>query len=288
LTRRELFILMRPLSPSMKKLLPVVLLLLTGCAALTRSSRPLISANPQQIHAQAADNYRRLQSFRGNGRLIIDSPEVQLAAAATVLTQQPDSMFIKVEATFGVDAGFFFADRKRFESYSPFENTYFFGDVNHMEQLLLFRMKVNYDEMLSGITGAMLPAFDSTFVMTVDEGSYRFEGRREAWRVTYWIDPKHGGVIKAEQHDSTGALYSRQTFRRFHKTNGIWLPQWLQLDRPGARERFTIFYNRVTVNAKIAPADFSLRVPASAARIDLSAPIVEPEVPHSQPQDQQP
>lgn len=270
----------------MKKFLPLALCLLAGCAAF-RSSRPLVPTDPQQVYFKVAENYRRVQSFRGNGRLIIDSPEMQLAAAATVLTKQPDSMFIKVEATFGVDAGFFFADRKRFESYSPFENTYFFGDVNHMDQLLLFRMQVNYDEMLSGITGAMLPPFDSTFVMTIDNDNYRFEGKREAWRVTYWIDPKRGAVTKAEQHDSTGALYSRQTFRRFHKTEGVWLPQWLQLDRPTTRERFTIFYDRVAINTKIDAASFSLRVPASAAHINLAAPVDTLHLPNSQPQEQQ-
>lgn len=271
----------------MKNILPLALCLLSGCAALTRSSRPLAPADPQKIYAQVADNYRRLQSFRGNGKLIIDSPQMQLAAAATVLTQQPDSMFIKVEATFGVDAGFFFADRKRFESYSPFENTYFYGDVNHMEQLLLFSMTVSYDEMLSGITGAVLPPFDSTFAMTVDGDNYRCEGRRDLWRVSYWIDPKHGVVTKAEQHDSTGALYSRQTFRRFHKTQGVWLPQWLQLDRPGLRERITVFYDRIQLNGKFAASDFRLRVPATATRINLSASDGH-DASNSQPQDQQP
>lgn len=269
-------------SSFMKKILPLALCFLFGCAAL-RSSRPLVPGDPQQVYFKVAENYRRVQSFRGNGRLIIDSPEMQLAAAATVLTKQPDSMFIKVEATFGVDAGFFFADRKRFESYSPFENSYFFGDVNQMDQLLLFRMKVNYDEMLSGITGAMLPPFDSTFAMTIEEDTYRFEGKRNAWRITYWIDPKRGAVTKAEQHDSTGALYSRQTFRRFHKSDGVWLPQWLQLDRPGTRERFTIFYDRIAINEKIAATDFSLRVPASAARINFSAPVDTLSSPNPQP-----
>lgn len=270
----------------MKKFLPLIFCLLSGCAAL-RSSRPLLPADPQKVYLQVADNFRRVQAFQGKGRLIIDSPQMQLAAEATVLTQQPDSMFIKIEATFGVDAGFFFADRKRFESYSPFENTYFYGEVNHMDQLLLFRMKVEYDEMLSGITGAVLPPFDSTFAMTIDNDSYRFEGKRETWRVSYWVDPKHGVVTKAEQYDSTGALYSRQTFRRFHKEKGIWLPQWLQLDRPGQRERFTIFYDRIDLNTKISASDFSLRVPSSAARINLAMPNDADGASNTQPQDQQ-
>jgi outer membrane lipoprotein-sorting protein len=226
---------------------------------------------PEAISSQVAENYRRLQTFRGAGKLIIDSPHTQVVASANVLTRQPDSIFIKIEATFGVDAGFFFADRKRFESYSPFENTYFFGEVSQLRRLVLFQVEVTYDEMLSAIVGAILPPLDSTFTVKIEDGAYRLEGRRERWQLSYWIDPERGVVTKAEQRDEGGNLYSRQTFRRFRKSNGLWLPQHLQLDRPGQRERFTIFYDRVQVNDKISSKDFIMRVPPSAMRIDLSA-----------------
>ena len=194
------------------------------------------------------------------------------APSATVLTRQPDSMFIKIEATFGTDAGFFFADRKRFESYSPFENTYFFGEAGQLRQLVLFQVEVTYDEMLSGVVGMILPPLDSTFTIKTEDNAYLLEGWRDKWQLRYWIDPERGVVTQAEQRDQAGNLYSRQAFKRFRKVNGLWLPQWLQLDRPGQRERFTMYYDRVQVNGKIAGQEFSMRVPASAVRIDLSAP----------------
>src|SRR5262245_39724119 len=144
-------------------LLPVFCFVLSGCASSSRSLRLDTNTTPAAVSSQVAENYRRLQTFRGVGKLIIDSPHTQVVASATVLTRQPDSMFIKIEATFGVDAGFFFADRKHFESYSPFENTYFFGEVSQLRRLVLFQVEVTYDEMLSAIVGAILPPLDSTF-----------------------------------------------------------------------------------------------------------------------------
>ncbi len=253
-------------------LLPVFCFILSGCASASRSLRLEPGAEPGAVYSQVAENHRRLQTFRGKGKLIIDSPQTQVVASATVLTRQPDSMFIKLEATFGVDAGFFFADRKHFESYSPFENTYFFGEVGQLRRLVLFQVEVTYDEMLSGIVGAILPPLDSTFTLKVEDGAYRLDGWRDKWQLSYWIDPARGVVTKSEQRDQDGGLYSRQTFRRFREIEGIWLPQWLQLDRPGQRERFTMYYDRVEVNRKITDKEFGMRVPPSAVRIDLSAP----------------
>jgi hypothetical protein len=262
-------------------LLPVFCFILSSCAGSSRTLRLDAGAKPETIYHQVADNYRHLQTFRGFGKLIIDSPQTQLVASATVLTRQPDSMFIKIEAAFGVDAGFFFADRKRFASYSPFENLYSFGEIGQLRRLVLFQVEVTYDEMLGGIVGAILPPLDSTFTVKIEENAYRLDGWREKWQWRYWVDPERGVITKAEQRDQDGKLYSRQTFRRFRKVSGAWLPQHLQLDRPGQRERFTIYYDRVQANGKIAGKEFDMRVPPSAVRIDFSASRRRDMVPDS-------
>ena len=120
-----------------RKLLTVLLgLLLTGCSALLRSSRIDPNATPREIFAQIANNYRGLEAFEGRGRLIIDTPDLKFDAPSLVLLQKPDTLFIKIEAILGIDVGFFFADGRRFESYSPLENTFFFGEVDAMRLTL--------------------------------------------------------------------------------------------------------------------------------------------------------
>ncbi|MBC6947451.1 hypothetical protein DWB58_05860, partial [candidate division KSB1 bacterium] len=85
-------------------------------------------------------------------------------------------------------------------------------------------------------------------------------------------DPKRGAVTKAEQRDEAGALYARQTFRSFRKVKGVWLPRLIQIDKPQARERLTIFYESMNLNTAIDGKEFSMRVPASAKRINLAEP----------------
>lgn len=261
-----------------------IMLALHGCALLSKSTKPAAEAWPEEVFLRVAENYRNIKSFRGAGRLVIDTPEMQTQAPATILVRKPDSMFIKLEAVFGIDVGFFFADGKNFETYSPLENTYFFGEISQMQALLLFQMDVTYDELMSGAMGTVLPPFDSSFAMTIEDQAYRFDGRRDQWQISYWVDPERGAVTKAEQRDETGTLYARQTFRSFRKVKGIWLPRLIQIDKPQARERLTIFYESMDLNTAIAGKEFSVRVPASAKRINLAEPPKpgEAAAPHNQ------
>ncbi|MCG3118931.1 MAG: hypothetical protein ALAOOOJD_01220 [bacterium] len=272
---------------------------LSGCAG--RPPQVQQDWQPQALYGRVLENYRRLQSFRGEGPLTIESTQVRFSAPARILILKPDSIFIKVEAALGIDAGFFFADRRQFATFSPLENLYFHGETAKVRELTLFQMDLTYDEMMSGMVGAALPPFDSTFTLMRDGDLYRFDGKRRpqrdeeisvngvtqyaaaeldtaAWRVTYWVNPERGVVVKAEERDANGDLYARQEFKRFRQVRGVWLPQLIQMQRPVLKERLTIFYNHVEVNSKMATAEFVINVPKNAKRVDLSAPNHFPEM----------
>jgi hypothetical protein len=268
----------------------VLVFILPGCAG--RAPRPTSELGPRELYLQVAENYRRLQTFRGNGRLTIEMPKFQFSAPAQIFALKPDSLFIKVEAGFGVDVGFFFADRRHFASFSPLENIYYYGEVEKMRELVLFRMELTYDEMMSGMIGAALPPFDDSFVVMRDGDEYRFEGWRKqsvegatgtngnsevGWQLTYWVNPARGIVTKAEQRDADGKLYARQEFKRFRRMRNVWLPQLIQMERPSEQERLTIFYNHVEANTRISPSEFAIRVPENTKRIKISSPADLPE-----------
>jgi hypothetical protein len=58
------------------------------------------------------------------------------------------------------------------------------------------------------------------------------------------------------------------------------------MQRPGVKERLTIFYNHVDVNGKIASTEFVIRVPKNARRIDLSDPNNPQEIDKPLPENQ--
>lgn len=266
-----------------------ILLALAGCAG--RAPKVNREWQPAELHLRAAENYRQLQTFRGEANLAVESPQMQFSARGRILARKPDSLFIKVEAGFGIDAGFFFMDRQQFSSFAPMQNTYYYGETAEMREMILFGMELTYDEMISGMLGAALPPFDSSFTVTRDGETYRFEGRRRpqpdeaintngaleadkatTWQLAYWIDPERGVVAKIELRDEQDELYARQSFKRFRKVRGLWLPQLIQMERPAERERITIFYNRVEANIRLAPEEFVIRVPKNVKRIHLSDP----------------
>ncbi|MDZ7343474.1 MAG: DUF4292 domain-containing protein [candidate division KSB1 bacterium] len=277
------------------------LVLFFGCTKPPQLEQEL---SPRDVYLRVAENNRRLQTFRGVGRLTVESPQVNFSAPANILAVKPDSIFVKAEAVLGIDAGFFFADRNHFASFSPLENIYYYGDTRHLNALVFFEMELTYDEMMSGMIGTALPDFDSTFVVTLDGNTFRFAGRRKQkqnlaatvgdslnensltallpadreqeaaeWQMVYWVDAARGVVTKAEQRDREGGLYARQQFKRFRKNRGVWLPQLIQIERPPTHERVTVFYNHIEVNGRVAATEFVIRVPESAKRINLSGPV---------------
>lgn len=228
------------------------------------------------VHLQVADNYRRLRSFSGSGKIVMEMPDLQYAGSMQVAARLPDSLIVRIEGAFGTDIGFFFADRQRFATYSPLENIYYTGHTQEVPALLFFHIEVSFDEIMSAIVGAVLPPFDSTFTMQLEGEDYRFDGRRGAWRVSYWVDAEKFVVKRGTLTDANGNTVAKQEFRRFRKKGGLWLPQMIRMEQPALKEqsrgagRMTVFYEWQEAGRALPPAAFTFKVPASARRVDLS------------------
>lgn len=252
-----------------------LLFLPTAFIACSSSSKlaQLRDAKAENVYSRIADNYRRLQTFSGSGKIIVETPDLQYAGTVHVVARPPDSLIVKVEAAFGVDVGFFFADRSRFSSYAPLENTYYTGRTGDAPELLFFHIEVSFEEIMSEMIGAVVPPFDSSFVMQVDGDDLRFDGKRGEYHVTYWVDAEKFVVKRGVLIDAKNKIAGKQEFSRFRKKNGVWLPQLIRAEsRPaGAQQRLTIFYERIDPGIKLTPAMFTFKVPANAKHVDLSA-----------------
>jgi len=245
--------------------------LVGGMACAPAARKPAAVLEPRDIHSRIVDNYRRLHTFRGAGKIVMEAPGANYAGDVRVAARLPDSLIVKVEAAFGIDVGFFFMDARRFASYAPLENTYASGRSNQAAALAFFHLEASVEEILSSVIGVAVPPYDSTFTMQRDESGYRFEGRRGAYRITYWVDPDKLVVKRGLVQRPNGAIVAEQDFSRFHKRRGVWIPQLIKAAQPPLQQRLTMFYERVDAGQKVAPAEFRFKVPASAKRVDLSA-----------------
>ncbi len=244
---------------------------LSACALIKRPPVADLSRTPpQEIYRRVQHNFDKIHTLEGRGRLIVEVPGTQFAGRARILVKKPDSLFITAKAILGVEVGFFFADRKHFSSYSPFENIYYTGPVSQMHRLVLFEMQLPYEQLLYAILGtAPLRLDDSTRVKVVDN-QYVFARPWGDYVMVQKIEPGKFVVSEALLVDRNGNIYVKQTFSRFRKIQGVWLPQIIRLFRPQTRERLTVYYEQVRINVPLKSEEFTFTVPENARRIRLN------------------
>ncbi len=244
---------------------------LNACALIKRPPVADLSRTPpQEIYRRVQHNFDKIHTLEGRGRLIVEVPGTQFAGRARILVKKPDSLFITAKAILGVEVGFFFADRKHFSSYSPFENTYYTGPVSQMHRLVLFEMQLPYEQLLYAILGtAPLRLDDSTRVKVVDN-QYVFARPWGDYVMVQKIEPGKFVVSEALLVDRNGNIYVKQTFSRFRKIQGVWLPQIIRLFRPQTRERLTVYYEQVRINVPLKSEEFTFTIPENARRIRLN------------------
>lgn len=262
-----------PASGFRRQLLYVAVLtacLAAGCAPFQKKVVADLSRNtPHDILAAVARNRTQVHSLKGRGRIIIESPQANFSGQARFFVKGPDSLFIIAKAALGVEVGFFFADRSRFSSYSPIDNVYYFGPVQDIDKLVLFQMKISYEDILNTVLGT--PSFPASpeMAIRIEENQYIIEQPWQGMQLHYEVDPARYVITTLTLRDARGRLEAKQTFSRFKRRGNAWMPQLIRLFRPETREQLTIFYEGLTLNEPIDAAAFSYKVPENARRIDL-------------------
>ncbi len=242
-----------------------------GCALLHRPPvADLTRITPQEIYSRVQRNFDKIQTLTGRGRLIVEMPGAQFAGHAKILVKKPDSLFITAKAILGVEVGFFFANREHFSSYSPLENIYYTGPVDQMHQLILFEMQLSYEQLLHAILGTAQLRFDDSTRVKVVDNQYVFARPWGDYFLVQKIDPGKYVVTEALLIDRKGKIHAKQTFTRFRKIDGVWLPQIIRLFRPQTRERLTIYYESVKLNRPLKADAFVFTVPENARRVQLN------------------
>lgn len=219
-----------------------------------------------EILEKVDQNNQRIRTLSGKGNLVIEMPETPFRGEVTIRVARPDSLYIVTEAAFGVDVGFLFADGESFYSYSPLDNTYLIGDVEQIGSLILFNMRIAYQELLNSILGAARFPMQSDTRIERQDKKIVFSQPHEGQNLVYEIDPDKLVITRIQLFDQENRETFRQVFRRFRKIDGVWVPQHIQLTRPQRKERLTVWYSQIALNQRLTPEAFSYNVPENAKR----------------------
>ncbi len=245
-------------------------LILNNCAFFRPKAIADLSKNqPRDILSRVAFNHQKIHSLNGKGLLVVEMPGNAFQGNATIHVLRRDSLFIKAEAAFGIDVGYFFANRKVFAHYSPFENTLYRGPIEKVNKLILFQMKITYAELLNALLGTVDFKFTRETLVNVENNQYIFKQRRGDYWLSIRIDPEKYVITKAELANKHGKIVARQEFKFFRKKSGVWFPKSIRLHKLDTRERLTINYSKIELNKPISPSQFDFKVPGDARRYRL-------------------
>ena len=78
---------------------------------------------PSFLLPRVTTRAEQIQSLEGSGTVTFESPEMAGSVFFRVSLKKPDSLLLKFDGPFGIDAGFFFLSKRTFVMYNRFENT---------------------------------------------------------------------------------------------------------------------------------------------------------------------
>ncbi|HOH06485.1 MAG: hypothetical protein BWY77_00546 [bacterium ADurb.Bin431] len=249
-------------------LLLAVIMASGGCATFRRPALlPADTASPQRVLTALESNYARIDHFNGRGRLQLSSPSRSLSLDIDVLIDQPDTLFLRLEALLGLDVGWLFSDRHEYRFYLPTENLYGQGAMDSLRWERFFRIAPGYDLLLGTLVGLERGGALAEPVLGQEEKHLVLTGTTSMGLHTLWIDPGRGVVTRSELCDSTGRLLVRQRFERFSRIKGVQVPHTIRIERPAEKQHLILQYDQISINKKYSAQEIKTKIPASAHRI---------------------
>jgi hypothetical protein len=223
----------------------------------------------QALRNRLAANFRNLQSLKGRATLTVETPEISYTADAAIWFRRPDSLFVKVEAAFGIDVGWLFCANDRFVLYLPQQNLCYYGATQALplEDFISFDME--YPDLLRLIFGEeqLEEKLDLHSVYAGKE--WLLSGEHDSLSYYYRYSEALGMITRAEVRDAAGAALRVKTFERFSKKKNTLMPQTIRLQQPAEKRAIGLFYHSLALNDPFVVKNLSFRIAPNAQRIRL-------------------
>lgn len=253
-----------------KRLLIASITLLLACAPF--AYRPVFSpaeTSFERVIKTLEANNNLLHNLKGQGRLIIENLGKSYSLDAHIVIIRPDTLYVRLEAIFGVNVGWLFSDRNDYTFYIPMQNAFFTGSSDSLAFGKFLDFDLKYDSLLGAMTGIDLLSDLEQYQLSQDGEMLLLQGRSQVGKHIYWIDPRHGVITRAEIRDNTNQVVLIETFERFRQLHGIFVPRTIRIQRPMEQQGFTIFYEKLSLNEKISGKEFKRKIPSSARQLVL-------------------
>lgn len=244
--------------------LAVVLLgaMLAGCSP--RAAELVLDTQqvpPATVVSRVTANGSRITSLAGSGTVSFEGPGMGGSAFFTLALKKPDSLLIRFEGPFGLDAGFLFLSRTQYVMFNRLENTVYSGDPSTGAIRWAIPFALTVEQVLDAFTGAFrFPAGAVPARYAVDDEHFLLSYTAQRDTQTFWVDPATA-LVSRYSRSGNGMSVWAETSRPMEE-DGMRMPREISLSFPTEGRQLSVYYNDLTLN----PSELSFRyaVPRTA------------------------
>jgi len=242
------------------------MLVLAGCAP--RGIRPARDMSPAVLFSGLQEQSRQLKTFQGFSEVTVSSEEGTFVGYIQIAAREPDSLWMKAEATLGMDILTLRLSGREALCYSPWLNMAIRGRMDAMKRLPPVQ-HTGVSFLFEGRFGFPLPPMtlvDSLVGMEADDRNYRMQfstGDR------IWISPEGPCLTRWERWDSGENMLWSWQGDRFKRFGAVRLPRVVRISTREPARQVTMVFRKIKANARMKKGWADLPIPEGVQTIEF-------------------
>lgn len=213
-------------------------------------------------------NSMLIETMEASGNIAFDSPEQSGQGWIEVKIKKPDSVFVRIEGPFGISIAQALITRYDFIYYNVQENKAILGPTTDINIGAVLRIKVSFDELLSGFSGGFIFENNSIDSVTADseKGFYTIKTNSTPGIQKYYIDPSIYTVNKYNSFDGNNKTVVEVDYSNYFEENAsgntVYFPSSIKIRNPEKKQSVYVDYVNKSFNKQ--DLKFTIKIPKSA------------------------
>ena len=209
-----------------------------------------------------------IETMEASGNIAFDSPEQSGQGWIEVRIKKPDSVFVRIEGPFGISIAQALITRYDFIYYNVQENKAILGPTTDINIGAVLRIKVSFDELLSGFSGGFIFENSSIDSVTADseKGLYTIKTNSTPGIQKYYIDPSIYTVNKYNSFDGNNKTVVEVDYSNYFEENAsgntVYFPSSIKIRNPEKKQSVYVDYVNKSFNKQ--DLKFTIKIPKSA------------------------
>jgi outer membrane lipoprotein-sorting protein len=215
-------------------------------------------------------NRRKVKTFRGTGKLDIETENFGANANFEILIKKPDSVKISIYGPFGIDIAYGIITNNDFVFYDVLKNEVHEGNDNREILNRLFKMDITFHDLMDALAGAVnltdkLRREPDNYRQLDDKYILTYLDDERKLKSTFTISSDNLALLNYRLDNKSGETIFEGEYKDFREFDGVPVPYKNKLVNEKQNQSLTIEYRTIKVNTPIEK--MAINLPSDATVI---------------------